>query len=542
MSLFVATRGSPLGVKSNTPTIRAFPFPAPGGGINAVDPIASLDPKFAVLSNNMIPDGRGLRVRTGSQQFATSVGASDIRTIIPLQGATAAADRLFCASTAGIYDISAGGAGPWVVNAAFISSAGDAGFGVWTDYVLDNGAHYAFYADAVNGLFQYTAPGPWAATGGAITGPAGGSAQLMFVMQHKGRLWFVENNSARAWYLATGAVAGACTRFDFGNKFKHGGTLVGLWNWTVDGGIGVDDHLVALSSGGDVIVYKGTDPSTAATWDVVGQYYIGGVPAGRRQGASVGGELFLLSQLGVLPMSRLISGAPVQTNDIYASRNISPLITTEMALSRNQTGWELRSIPSESVFVAAVPKQTGLAYKQYAMSTKTQGWCVFQDLEYVTGDVYQGTFYIGSSAGVVYKMTGHSDKVVLAGTGGNAITFSVITAFSDLAESAAYHQVQFLRPVFRASAVPLYNITARYDYNTDDYTGLPVSTTTTAFLWDAATSLWDAAIWGADAATIESVVGGTGIGRAVAAVLLGTSTGETNLIRIDIMYTTGGFL
>jgi hypothetical protein len=537
---YAVQKGHALGTPV-APVLKAFGFPAASGGINAVDPLASLDTKYSVLANNLIADGRALRVRTGTQQFATNVGSSDIRTIIPFEGATSATNRLFACGTAGIYDISAGGSGAWAVQVAFGNTTGDAGYGVWTDYVLDNGAHYAFYADYVNGLYQYPSGGPWVATGGAITGPAGGSAALSFVMQFKSRLWFVERDSARAWYLAAGAVAGACTRFDFGNKFRHGGTLVGLWNWTMNSGVGIDDHMVALSSTGDVVVYKGSDPATT-DWTQVGSYYIGAVPAGRRQGNVFGGELFILSQMGILPMSRLMAGDALDDTSTYASKNISPLITTEMAVSRTQNGWEMRNVPSENVFIASVPKQTGFAYKQYAMSSKTNGWCVFQDLEYVTGDNWNGTFYVGSASGVVYRLTGHTDKVTLAGTGGNAITFSLITAFSDLEESALYHQVQYLRPVFRASAAPNYSIAARYDYNTDDYSAIAIPVTIGGYLWDAAAALWDTALWGADAATIESVAGGVGIGRAVAAVLLGTSVGETNLLRIDVMFTSAGML
>ena len=534
-------KGKALG-SPQQPAVKAVPFPAPSGGINAVDPLASLDPKFSVIANNLIPDGRGLRVRSGSAQFATNVGSSDIRTIIPFEGATSATNKLFAVGTAGIYDITAGGAGAWAVQVAFGTTTGDAGYGVWTDYVLDNGAHYAFYADAVNGLYQYPSGGPWAATGGAITGPAGGSAALMFVTAFKSRLWFVENNSARAWYLPAGAVAGACTRFDFGNKFKHGGTLVGLWNWTMNSGVGIDDHLVALSSTGDVIVYKGDDPTSAATWSQIGQYYIGAVPAGRRQGAVFGGELFLLSQLGILPMSRLMAGDALDEASTYASKNISPLITTDLASSRTSQGWEMRNIPSERVFIVSTPKQVGFTYKQYAMSSNTNGWCVFNDLEYVTGDNWNGSFYIGGATGVVYKLTGHTDMVTLAGSAGNAVNFSLLTAFSDLSESALYHQVALMRPVFRASAAPTYSIQARYDYNTDDPSGLPSSSSLTGYIWDGSGSLWDTALWGADAVTIESVTAGSGIGRAVAAVLFGSSIGETNLLRIDVLFTTGGFL
>ena len=538
---FLPRRGAVMGTQRQGGT-HPFSYPAPAGGINAVDPLANLDTTYSVLANNLIPDGRGLRVRSGYQKFATNVGAGEVRTVIPFQGATAATDKLFVAGPAGIYDISAGGAGAWATSIAFGTTTGNAGYGVYTDYVLDNSSHYVFYADEVNGLYQYPSGGPWVSSVGLITGPAGGAASIAFIMQHKGRIWMIERDSARAWYLPTGAVAGAATRFDFGNKFKHGGTLVGLWNWTVDGGIGVDDHLVALSSSGDVIVYKGNDPSSAATWSVVGQYYIGAIPAGRRQAQSFGGELFLLSQYGLLPMSRLISGAPVQENDIYASAKISPLVSTEMAASRTSFGWEVRNIPSENVFVINTPKRTGLTYKQFAMSTKTNGWCIFNDLEYITGDVWQGTFYIGGAGGNVYRMTGNSDAVSLTGTGGNAVSFSLITAFSDLGDPGRFHRVQFLRPVFRASAAPSYSIAARYDYNTDDYTGIAIPVTITGALWDAAAALWDTALWGGDAATIQSVTAGSGIGRAVAAVLLGTSTGETNLIRIDLMADTGGML
>jgi hypothetical protein len=539
---FSPKKGNYLGDPAKQASLKAVPFPAPSGGINAVDPLASLDPKYSVLANNFIADGRGLRVRTGTQQFATGVGTTDVLTIIPFEAATTGANKLFCAGSAGIYDVTAGGAGPWATSVAFGVTTGTAGYGVWSNFVLDNGANYVFYADSVNGLYQYPSGGPWVATGVGITGPAGGSADLTFVTQFKSKLWFCEKNSARAWYLASGTVAGVAKVFNFGNKFKHGGTLVGLYNWTMNSGVGIDDHLVALSSSGDVIIYKGSDPDTALDWFQIGQYYIGGIPAGNRQGAVFGGELFLLSQLGVLPLSRLMAGDALDDVATYASKNISPLITTEMAVSRTSIGWEMRNIVSENVFTVSVPKQTGLAYKQYAMSSKTNGWCTFMDLPYKTGDTYTGTFYIGSETGVIYRLNGHSDQVTLAGTGGNAITFSLITAFSDLSESALYHQVQFLRPVFRASAAPSYSIAARYDYNTDDYTGIAISTVISGYLWDGSTALWDTALWGADSTTVESVSGVNGIGRACAAVLLGTSTGETNLMRIDMMFTTAGLL
>jgi hypothetical protein len=101
-------------------------------------------------------------------------------------------------------------------------------------------------------------------------------------------------------------------------------------------------------------------------------------------------------------MSALIAGRPIDEQDVYASRNISPLISTDMTASRSQTGWEMRNVPGEQVFLVSTPKQTGFSYKQYVRSSKSRGWGIFIDVPYITGDTWAGNFYIGSSAGKVY--------------------------------------------------------------------------------------------------------------------------------------------
>jgi len=530
--------GRVLGRVPKQPSIKVIPLPSPSKGINAVDPLATLDPTFCINSINMIPEGRGMRVRSGYRQFATNVGTGGVRTIIPFQGSTTASDRLFATTSAGIFDISAGGAGAWTADLTFGINSATSGIGVWTNFVLDNGAYFCFYADEANGLLQYEQGGAWAVTTG-ITGVA--EADLVFCMQHKGRLWFVERNSGRSWYLASGAVAGAATRFDFGNKFKYGGALIGLWNWTVDGGDGIDDYLVAISSGGDVIVYRGSDPATAATWEVTGQYFIGLPPAGRRIANGFGGELFLLSQYGVLPMSRLVSGRPVQEQDVYASRNISPLIQNKMLESRTQLGWEIKNVPFESVLMVSTPKQTGFPDLQFVMSSKTSGWAQFQNVPYNCSEVYKGNFFTGGMDSVVYQLTGTQDAVALSGLNGTEIDWSLLTAFTDAGESGLYHRIQFMRPVFLSGSQPNYVALPRYDYDLEDPLALGATSVTTGALWDSA--LWDQAVWeGAAQSPQERVFGGSGIGRALGVALNGNSRTETLLVRIDLMFDTGGLL
>jgi len=530
---FYPQRGTFLGAPT-PPAIKQLAFPAPKGGINAVDPMATLSPEYCTYSVNMIPDGPGQRVRSGYAEYAADLAG--VRTLIPFSASNDFNSRLFAVSNFGIYDITGGGAGPWTVDAGFSNTGASAGWGTWVNYVSDGGSHFCFYADEANGLYRMQEGGAWAAVTD-ITGVT--PADLTFTVSHKGRAWFVQRGTADAWYLDPGAVAGGATVFHLGSKFQHGGTLVGIYNWTVDGGDGVDDYLVFVGSEGDVLVYRFDDPDIATTYSQAAQYYVGKLPAGRRVAAQNGGELFLLTQYGVLPMSTLVSGRPVQEQDAYASRTITPYIAAQMSTKRAMRGWELKAVPYENVFLVATPKDVGLPYRQFAMSTRTRSWTLFEDLQYVTGDTYNGVFYFAGPTSV-WQLGGSQDAVEYGATEGTAISFSLMTSFQDLDGPALFHQVQLIRPVFRAGGSLDYSVDSRYDYNTDDFVPSLSPVVVSGDLWDF--GVWDSAVWGGAAITRERAVGGVGLGRAVGIALAGKTLSETTLLRIDVLFTTGGVL
>lgn len=517
------------------PTTQVVGMPAPTKGMNAVDPIAGMDPSFCLAATNMIAAGRTMDVRPGYQAYATGIGpGTGVRCVMPFIDATAANNRLFVTAANGIYNATAGGA----VGAAAIalSNGATTGYGVWTNFVLDNGAHYQFYADPTDGLFQYTVAGGWVQVT-LITGVA--ETSLSFCMQHQGRMWFAERDTARGWYLASGAVAGAATRFDFGNKFNHGGTLVGLYSWTVDGGEGVDDHLVAISSAGDVMVYKGDDPSSPATWSLVGQYYVGALPAGYRVANQQGGDLYILSQYGVIPLTRLMQGALVQQEDTQLTRNIAPLVADTMVTTRTSTGWELKAIPAYNCFIIGTPKISGSNFLQFCLSTRTMGWTTWDKVPYVTGDVYLGNFYFGDNATTLWVFTGGQDAVSTAGANGIDINWFLLTAFQDFGEAGIHHRLNFVRLAFTSSSAPGVSVASRYDYNLSSLTSSTPAGAIAAALWDSA--LWDAAIWGGSGSTFTRLFATSGLGRAVAVAIAGNSnTAPTSLIRIDQMIDSGG--
>jgi len=499
--------------------------PAPVGGIDSTSALVATGPACCLQSINLVPVGQGMRVRSGYSSYAgTLAGTGGVRTVIPFEGATT--QKLFAVTSAAIYDVTAGGAGTLAVSLP--STVDPAGWGTWTNFVSDANPHYAFYADEENGLYRYQEGGAWAAVTD-ITGVA--ETDLVFVTQHQGRVWMVEDGSANAWYLAAGAIAGPATAFHFGNKFRHGGHLVGLYPWTVDGGDGINDHLVAISSGGDVMVYQGTDPTSAATWELVGQWYIGALPAGRRIAQNEGGDLYILSQYGVIPLTRIMQGGLVQQDATQLSKNISPLIAEAMALTRTSRGWEMRNVPSENVFIVSRPSLEGFEDLQFALSTHTNGWTTFESLPYQTGDTWEGGFYFGDTEGNVWLLDGNTDD-------GDAINFGLLTAFQEYGETGLYHRVQFIRPVFRSDGAPAYAVEARYDYSERPVLAPSATPVISGSLWDVA--VWDVAIWDTTGAVVQSVGSSYGIGRAMALAMTGSSSSETLFIRADIMFDTAG--
>jgi hypothetical protein len=183
------------------------------------------------------------------------------------------------------------------------------------------------------------------------------------------------------------------------------------------------------------------------------------------------------------------------------------------------------------VFLVARPAIGGFENLQFTLSSHTNGWTTFESLPYQTGDVWDGSFYIGGADGTVYLLDGNTDV-------GEAIPFGLLTSFQEYGETGLFHRVQLMRPVFRSTGSPSYTAEARYDYNDDPPTTSSATPVVTGSLWDVA--LWDAGIWSSSGSTVQSVVGGTGIGRAMAVALAGTSDSETLFIRTDLFFDTAG--
>lgn len=519
---------------------------APTDGVNTVDPPTALPVRNCLRSYNLIPSEVGLRGRTGSREWVTGLtGAADnyVRTLLPYAGSDSTADKLWAMTSSGIWDCSASTAAP-AVSIAFGDTSGDAGYGIGRVFVTAAG-HFGLYCDEVNGYYVWTeSPAAWAKVAqgaGATQINNVDPADFVFVTVHKKRAWFVERDSASAWYLAADAIYGAATEFNFGPQFRAGGRLVGLWSWTYDGGAGPDDYLVALSSAGDVVVYQGTDPSSASTWGLKGVYYVGELPKGRRIATDNGGDLAILSPLGLVPLSRLVLGIPKEAQSQFTTRNIASEVEAAILTKRSLHGWALTTHPTDAALLMLVPTAEGAATTQWAMAYKTGGWFAYRDLPAYSAAPWSGELYIGTVDGRVLRCTDYVDGVTLADP--NAYTpvqCSLLFGFQNLG-NMRLKQISMVRPSIQSyAAASNVQATAVYGLDlTEPAAPSPPSASGTS-VWD--TAVWDTSLWGGDFTPAQPIQGATGLGREVAVWIRFGAVTRTGFTGLDVLYTEGGTL
>jgi hypothetical protein len=206
-------------------------IPAPVGGWNARDSLANMEPMDAVTLVNYFPTVSNCVLRGGYSKYATGF-TGQAQSLFSYSGG--ATNKLFAVvgtPALSIYDVTAGGA----VGAAVVSGLTNA---IW-EYtnVATTGGNYLYAVNGVDKPRLYDGT-TWtaidAASTPAITGVT--TTTLENVTLFKNRLWFIEKNTLKAWYLPTSAVGGAAQSLDLSSIARFGGYLVDLDTWTIDAG------------------------------------------------------------------------------------------------------------------------------------------------------------------------------------------------------------------------------------------------------------------------------------------------------------------
>ena len=226
---------------------------------------------------------------------------------------------------------------------------------------------------------------------------------LTFVNDFKGRLFFIEKDTLNAWYAVTlGAVGGASglAKLDLSTYCKMGGTLTAMANWTRDGGAGTDDLAVFITNKGEVLIFDGTDPTSANTWALVGTFRIG-APIGRRCFVKAGADLAVITNDGVLPLSKALPIDRIGSEAVAITDKIRNAFNTAYRSYGSIFGWEGIVYPKGSYSLFNIPTVAGTTAIQYVVNNITGAWCSFSQMNAICWYLYNENLYFGAKNGWV---------------------------------------------------------------------------------------------------------------------------------------------
>lgn len=501
----------------------AVSIPAPIGGWNARDSIADMDENDAVTLINFFPQTSDVLVRKG---YTRNVTGMPSQTESLLVYASPTSQKMFAASGTAFYDVSSSGA----VGASVVSGLTNAR---WQEVnVATAGGNFLLAVNGSDKLRGYDGTNWYTDGDGShdITGVD--SATLIDVNTHKERVWFVQKDSLKAWYLGTKAISGAATAFPLQSIAQFGGYLVTMATWTVDAGFGADDLAVFITSQGEVIVYRGTDPSSASTWALVGVWQLA-APIGRRCFMKYAGDLLLITQDGVVPMSGELQSS--RTNPRVAlTDKINSAMTSAATLYGSKFGWELVYYPKASLLMLNVPVNEGSSQEQYAMNSITKAWGQFQGMNANCWAIFQDELYFGSSNFVGKAWSSFSDNSTNINASGKQ-------AFNYFKKRGLNKRFTLMRPILLTNGQPSTAVGLDIDFVDTSSLGVLSFTPSTSAIWD--TAVWDTSVWGGSLSVSKAWQGAQGIGFAAAPRLQIASNGiEVHWVSTDVVFEYGGIL
>jgi hypothetical protein len=526
---------------SATKTHQIFAFQAPIKGLDISQPLPGGDPLTAIRLINMVPRVLGCQLRAGYKRWCGNMGG-EIRTLAVYQPALASEEQFFAGSSNGnVYDVTGTLPGATVPPIAFTSlgSLFDGEYSA-TNFTTSAGVHYLVMVSEGAGMWIYDGS-TWTQVvqgTGALQIEGVDPALFDYVMIWKSRLWFIEKDSTRAWYLPVGQVAGKATAFDFGSLLANGGSLAALTNWTVDGGEGMDDNFVVVSTQGDILIYRGTDPDEASTFSMVGRWFIGRVPVGRRFLTQFSSDIAILSERGVCFLSELLRGQGFFTNATIA-QNVNAELAAQVAQRLDSRYWEIVFLPHEQLIVINAPA-TASGEIQWAYEVNNKAFCTLKGMPMLTVQSLGGRTYFGDTEGNVWLgFEGNADGTVDDVTGKD-LEGSVVSAFVSLGEGVRVKRFLMVRPSFISRSQPAVQARLNPDWSFALPAGAPNYLAAGESLWDSA--LWNTAVWSGETQTYEVWVGAVGTGRYASLSINVRGEADTIFVGWQALAEPGGIL
>lgn len=492
--------------------------PAPVGGWDTRNALADMPIKNAVIMDNWFPDTERIILRKGTKVHVSGMNGP-IESLIPY-ASLSGSGKLFAAVSGNLYDVTSENSLPFPDFSGFLSSR-------FQHIQFGNASgNYVLIFNGIDTPRIYNGTS-WSLS--TITGP--NVNNLIWCNSHQKRIWVGEVNSMIAWYGGIESIGGPFQPFNLNPVAKLGGYIMAMGTWSRDGGEGLDDVAVFLTSEGEAIIYQGIDPNTATDWELIGVFRIG-KPIGRRCLIKAGSDLLINTEDGILPCSQILTLDRTQSEKVSLSRQINKAINDSVNRYGNLFGWELFLYPKGKWLLLNIPQQNQSAV-QYVFNTLTGAPCRFVDIPAWCWALLNGDPYYGGPDGAVYRADfGTTDN-------GKNINGDLLQAFSYFGNPGVRKAFKRCEIVFQSSNPPEFSAWLNTDFQILESNQSIINSPSSSAQWNI--SKWNESLWSSSSKVFNNWKSIKGFGRSAAMrVKVSTNKSSPAIISLNYIYINGG--
>jgi hypothetical protein len=503
---------------------KSVSIPAPVSGWNARDSLAEMKTTDAATMQNWFPLTTECMLRKGYTKHVTGI-TGQVETLMAYYGG--ATTKLFAIAGGSIYDVTAAGA----VGAAVVTGKTNSRWN-YTN-VSTAGGNFLYAANGVDAPLLYDGTNWTVITGVSVPAITGVTTTLLnSPIVFKNRVFFIEANSLRAWYLPSISIGGAAASVDVSAVAQKGGYIVAHSTWTIDAGTGIDDYYVLVTSRGEIIIYQGTDPSSSTTWALKGVWALG-TPVGNRCFAKIAGDILYMSQDGLVPLSGALQSSRVNPR-VALTDKIQFAVSSAASIYSGNFGWCMIYFAPENMLILNVPVAEGMNQEQYVMNTISKSWANFTGWEANCWELFNDMPYFGGNGYVGKAWNGTIDDT-------ENISGFCIQAFSTFGQPGNLKRWTMSRPILRSNGTPAILQSMNVDFNIAASTAPLSFSPVSSGSWDI--GLWDTALWGADLNILQNWQSISGVGYYGAPQMqISSANIDVRWVSTDVVYETGAIL
>jgi hypothetical protein len=362
--------------------------------------------------------------------------------------------------------------------------------------------------------------------GSAVTITGVTTSTLNQVWLYKTRLFFTEKDSQSVWYLPVASIGGAAVEIPLGQIFRKGGNVLFGATWSLDSGSGIDDVCVFVSTNGEIAVYEGNDPSSAADWALRGVYEISR-PLNKHSYFKAGGDLAILTEDGIIPISEALQKDRAALQAVAITYPIED--AWKAAIANRTTDFPITPTLWQSQALLMIGVPGGASGVTYVANARTGAWCRYTGWDVRCGAVASDRLYFGTNAGLVMLgQDGGSDA-------GVAYSGYYVPKFTD-GGNTGYKVANHAGLTVKSNVSPAFRMAAFSNYAIGTYPTADPLRAESADTWGS--GVWGTFVWGPGSAeyafTVWKVVRASGFSLSPAVVV---TSNQTTLPAFEILAT-----